>query len=78
MADTIDAMKKEWALRYSGADLTPAQAAQEFALMPFETRIMHLRSIETPAAMSVRETADRLAMERALRRTHATLQKVGR
>jgi len=78
MTDTIDAMKKEWALRHGGADLTPAQAAQEFALMNFETRIAHLRSIDTPAAMNVRETADRLAMERALRRTHETLRKVGR
>ena len=78
MTDTINTMKKEWALRYSGAELTPEQASHEFALMPFETRIMHLRGIETPAAMSVRETADRLAMERALRRTHESLRKVGR
>jgi hypothetical protein len=78
MSDTIDAMKKEFALRYSGAELTPARAAQEFALYPFETRVAHLRNIETPAAMGVRETADRLAMERALRRTHETLRKVGR
>jgi hypothetical protein len=78
MADTIDEMKKEWALRYSGADLTPERASQEFALMNFETRVAHLRNIETPAAMGVRETADRLAMERALRRTHETLRRVGR
>jgi len=78
MADTIDAMKKEFALRYGGAELTPARAAQEFALHNFEARVAHLRNIETPAAMGVRETADRLAMERALRRTHETLRKVGR
>jgi hypothetical protein len=78
MADIIDRMKKEFALRYGGADLTPERASHEFALMNFETRIAHLSNIETPEAMNVRETADRLAMERALRRTHEKLQKVGR
>lgn len=78
MVDTIDAMKKEYALRNNGADLTPARAAEQFALYNFESRVAHLRFIETPDAMGVRETADRLAMERALKRTHETLRRVGR
>jgi len=78
MADYVDAMRREWRLRYDGAEITPARAAEQFALHNFEARIGHLRNIETPDAMGIRETADRLAMERALKRTHETLRKVGR
>jgi hypothetical protein len=77
MSDVIEEMKTEWRLRYN-RDLTPSELANEFALMPMETRIAHLKRVNAPEAMNVRETADRLAMERALRRTHDTLQKVGR
>jgi hypothetical protein len=77
MADIIDEMKKEWQLRH-GSDLTPAKAAEQFTLMPFETRVAHLRSIETPEAMNLRSGAERHAFLRAIRRTHETLRKVGR
>jgi hypothetical protein len=77
MADYIRYMQKEAMLRWN-RELTPAQAAEQFALHNFENRVAHLRNIETSDAMGVREAADRLAMERALRRTHETLRKVGR
>jgi hypothetical protein len=76
--DFIHRMQKRAVLSF-GRELTPAEAAEQFALHPMATRIAHLESLRTPEAMSsVRETADRLAMERALKRTHETLRKVGR
>ncbi len=78
-ADYIESMRKEWRLRYgASSEISPAQAAEQFALHNFEARVAHLRNIHTPDAMTVRETADRHAFERAIRRTHETLRKVGR
>jgi hypothetical protein len=77
MADYIEEMRDEFRERYR-RDMTPNDAANAFALHNFEARIQHLKRIKAPEAMSVRETADRLAMERAIRRSHDTLQKVGR
>jgi hypothetical protein len=77
MSDVIEEMKTEWRLRYK-RDLTPNELANQFALMPMETRIAHLKRVNAPQAMSTREAGDRLAMERALHRTHETLRKVGR
>jgi hypothetical protein len=77
MADYIDEMQKDAKERFQ-RELTPAEAAEKFALHNFEARIFHLKNIDTPKAMTTREAGDRLAMERALRRTHETLRKVGR
>lgn len=77
MDDVIEEMKTEWQLRYK-RDLTPNELANEFALMPMETRIGLLKRIKTPTAMNAREAGDRLALERAIHRTHDTLRKVGR
>jgi hypothetical protein len=77
MDDVIEDMKTEWRLRYK-RDLTPNELANEFALMPMETRIGHLKRMKAPEALSTREAGNRLAMERAMLRTHETLRKVGR
>lgn len=77
MADFIDEMQKDALVRFE-RELTPAEAAAEFALHPSETRIAYLKSLDgRPLPMS-REGAQRHAMETALRRTHETLRKVGR
>jgi hypothetical protein len=77
MDDVIEEMKTEWRLRYK-RDLTSNELAERFALMPMETRIGLLKRLKTPEAMSAREAGDRLAMERAVLRTHEKLRSVGR
>jgi hypothetical protein len=75
--DYIEQMKEETKLDFK-RDLTPAEAAHQFALNPANVRKLHLLNLKTPAAMTLRETAERHAFETALRRTHETLNKVGR
>ncbi|HLG85136.1 MAG TPA: hypothetical protein VKY22_29410 [Bradyrhizobium sp.] len=77
MADFIEAMQTEAKLRFN-RELTPAEAAEQFALHPMETRVAHLRNLDTPATMTLRETAKRHAYEKAIRGVHETLRKVGR
>jgi hypothetical protein len=77
MSDVIEEMKAEWWLRYK-RDLTPNELANQVALMPMETRIGLLKRLKAPEAMSAREAGYRLAMERAMLRSHETLRKVGR
>jgi hypothetical protein len=75
--DFIDEMQKEARMRF-GKELSPAEAADEFALHNFEARIQHLNNLKTDDAMSVREAAKRLSFERALKETHHRLRKVDR
>lgn len=77
MADYIDEMQKDAQERWK-RELTPAEAAEQFALHPLETRIAHLKTLDgRPLSMS-REGAHRHAMETALRRAHKALLRVGR
>ena len=77
MTDFIEEMREEFRIRQK-RDMTPNDAANAFALHNFEARIQHLKRIKTPEAMTLRETGERHAFEKALRRTHDTLNKVGR
>jgi len=77
MDDVIEEMKTEWQLRYK-RDLTPNELANRFALMPMETRIGLIKRIKTPPAMNAREAGERLALERAIHRSHEKLRSVGR
>jgi hypothetical protein len=75
--DVIEEMKTEWRLRYK-RDLTPNELANQVALMPMETRIGLLKRLKAPQSMSAREAGDRLALERAMLRSHEKLRSVGR
>jgi hypothetical protein len=77
MADYIDEMQEEWRLRHK-RELTPAEAAQQFALHNFEARIGHLKKLDGRSLPMSREGGARHAFETALRRTHEQLRKVGR
>jgi hypothetical protein len=75
--DYIERLKQETKEKFK-RDLTPAQAAEQFALNPAPVRLLHLVNLQTPDAMTLRETAARHAFESAIRKTDATLRKVGR
>jgi hypothetical protein len=77
MVDYIDEMQKDARERWN-RELTPAEAAEKFALHPLETRIYHLKTLDGRSLPMSREGAARHALETALRRTHETLRKVGR
>jgi hypothetical protein len=75
--DFIEEMKLEWRERYK-QELTPREAAHQFALHNIDARVNHLKQLKAPEAMSPREASDRLVMERALRNAHDQLRNIGR
>jgi hypothetical protein len=77
MTDYLDSLKTHFANTY-GRELTPADAAKEFALLPAAHRVQNLGLLRTPEAMTLRETAERHAYERAIRKVHDQLRRVGR
>ena len=75
--DFLDELQHESRLRF-GRELTPAEAAEKFALHGLDARVQHLKRLKTPEAGTVREIARRHAFEGAMRRVHEELRKVGR
>jgi hypothetical protein len=74
--DYITRLKEQMAI--DGREITPARAAEHFALNPAHVRRLHLLNLKTPDSMTVIEAAERNRWESAIRKTHATLTKVGR
>jgi hypothetical protein len=75
--DFIDEMQAEAVLRF-GAELTPEEAGKRFAGHSQEERIFHLKNLQSDGDLTVDEAAKRYSYEKALRRTHTILSKVGR
>jgi hypothetical protein len=75
--DFIEEMQDEARLRF-GRDLSPVEAAIEFARHPLDGRVQHLKNLKSDDALSVRDAAKRLSYTRALHQTHERLRKVDR
>jgi hypothetical protein len=74
--DYIQRLKEELAI--DKKEITPEAAARHFALNPAPVRRLHLLNLQTPKEMTVIQAAERHRWESAIRKTHATLNKVGR
>ncbi len=75
--DFIDEMQAEAKLRF-GKELSPEEAAQKFMGHDAETRIFHLKNLQTPDEMTVTEAAKRYPYESALRQAHFKSLRVDR
>jgi hypothetical protein len=75
--DFLEKMQQESRNRW-GAELTPEQAAERFALHNFEARVQHLGNLRRDSDMPFNDAAKRFRYERALRDVHEKLRRVGR
>lgn len=79
--DFISEMSAEAELRF-GRKLTANEAAEKFALHDMDARVYHLKNLRTSddpmTTTEARAASERLVIERALRKTHERLRRIGR
>lgn len=77
MRDYIEEAQLEAKLRF-GRELSPDEMAEMFIGHGKEARIQHLKNLNTPEAMTLKEAAERMEYESALRHVHDQLMQADR